>query len=127
MFRLGAVCLILTTLERARSPRKPPVTLVRPVHQAAMCEWLVPEDRWYSTCQALSQSLLNPLGLTRADLSSLAVYDNFSVAVLWALEGLGFCGPGEALEWVQDGRIEIGGQLPINTSGGMLSEAFTQG
>ncbi len=123
----GAVCLIVTTLERARNLRKPPVTLVAPVHRASMCEWLVPEDRWYATCKALSESLLNPLGLGRADLSSLAVYDNFSVAVLWALEGLGYCGAGEALEWVQGGRVEIGGELPINTSGGMLSEAFMQG
>jgi acetyl-CoA acetyltransferase len=40
---------------------------------------------------------------------------------------LGFCGQGEAKDYIADGAIEIGGRLPINTHGGQLGEAYIHG
>ena len=66
-------------------------------------------------------------GIARGDIDGLYTYDAFSPLILFMLERFGFCGPGEAAAWVQDGRIELGGELPMNTSGGLLSEAHVGG
>jgi acetyl-CoA acetyltransferase len=65
-------------------------------------------------------------GVTPKDIDVFATYDSFSVHLLASLEGFGFCKEGEGGAFVQDGRIEIGGELPCNTSGGMLSESYMQ-
>jgi acetyl-CoA acetyltransferase len=43
------------------------------------------------------------------------------------LEELGFCGRGEAKDWATVERLSLGGELPINTSGGLLGEAYIHG
>jgi acetyl-CoA acetyltransferase len=66
--------------------------------------------------------------LTPADVDLALLYDGFTFnAVSW-LEGLGFCGLGEAQDWIGDGsRIALDGDLPVNPHGGQLSEGRTHG
>ena len=67
------------------------------------------------------------LGLTPDDVQAAILYDHFTPYVLTQLEELGFCGRGEAKDFVADGQIELGGRLPINTHGGQLGEAYLHG
>ena len=60
-------------------------------------------------------------GVAPADIEALHCYDGFSPQVLWTLERFGFCAPGEAMNFIEDGR------LPVNTSGGHLSEGHANG
>lgn len=66
-------------------------------------------------------------GIARGDVQGLYTYDAFSPLPLFVLERFGFCGPGEAAAFVQDGRIGPGGALPLNTSGGLLAEGHVCG
>jgi len=66
-------------------------------------------------------------GVARENVQGFYTYDAFSPLVIFALERFGYCGAGEAAAWVQGGRIELGGALPINTSGGLLSEGHVAG
>jgi acetyl-CoA acetyltransferase len=132
----GGIALIVTTAERARDLASPPVYLRgmqglsggpnefifgQPglgINQADVFEFRSTD---------FNQRVFEMAGVAPEDVDVLGVFDSFSPHVLWALERFSFCGPGEALDFVQDGRIEIGGELPTNTSGGHLSEALYGG
>jgi acetyl-CoA acetyltransferase len=73
------------------------------------------------------QPVYQRAGVTPADIDALFTYDAFSILVWMALERFGFCSPGEAAAFTQEGRIALGGALPMNTNGGLLSEGHIMG
>ncbi len=127
----GAVCLIMTKADRARDLKQPPVYLSAFSGHITLYETYVPADgpgqRYFSYARKMIGEIKAEAGIELTDIDCLQVYDNFTCDVLWSLEGAGFCEPGEALDWVQGGRIELGGDLPTNTAGGMMSEAYMMG
>ena len=66
-------------------------------------------------------------GLAPADIDVAMIYENFSPVVFYQLEAYGFCGRGEAKDFIADGQIEVGGATPVNTNGGLLGEAYIHG
>ncbi|WP_227870779.1 thiolase family protein [Orrella marina] len=66
-------------------------------------------------------------GVKPADISVAQIYDCFTITGLMTLEDYGFCDKGGVYEFVRDGQIQHGGRLPVNTSGGLLSETGTPG
>ncbi|MFA7248456.1 MAG: thiolase family protein [Dehalococcoidia bacterium] len=127
----GGAALILTTRERAADLPKPPV-LVSGFGRSSSNTGAPPlSDRIFD----LHQHVLHAAGtqcfemaeMAPVDVDHFQTYDAFSIHLPLNLEGFGFCGPGEGLAYVQEGRIAIGGELPCNTGGGMLAESSVQG
>jgi acetyl-CoA acetyltransferase len=126
----GAVCLILTTRERAADLAKPPVRIAG----FGACEAYATAsienfefDFWYDHVSAAATDAFGMAGVGRDDVDALMCYDNFSPTVLFSLEGLGYCPRGEAGRYVEGGTLQLGARLPTNTDGGHLSNSYMQG
>lgn len=123
----GGVCLIVTSAERARDLRQKPV-LIAGMGQAYTTQNMEREDWWYVPHQknALDDAY-RMAGLGPRDIDVAQLYDNFTMSVILWLEHAGFCGRGEGGPFTEGGRIELGGELPVNTAGGNLSESYMEG
>jgi acetyl-CoA acetyltransferase len=132
----GAAVVLLARGERARDLRQKPVRIAAMQGTRAGREEFIFAPRGLginqqsgtpTTVRAIDMEVFAHAGVTHADVQGFYTYDAFSPLVLFALERFGYCGPGEAAGWVQGGRIELTGALPVNTSGGLLSEAHVAG
>ena len=128
----GGCACIVTTPERARD-LKQPGALIRGIAQAAgddqesMTSFYRPSIAGLPEMDLVAKQVYAQSGLGPDDLEAAVIYDAFSSIVLWQLESFGLCEPGEAKDFVKDGALELGGQLPCNTHGGQLSEAYIHG
>jgi len=125
----GAVAWIMTTAERAKDLRRPPVYLSGFARQDTLVESSTPDpELWYPALQRVAAQVYDRAGIARDAVDGLMIYDNFTPTVVFSLEGMGFCPRGQGGEFVRDGTLELGrGRLPTNTSGGHHSESYMQG
>jgi acetyl-CoA acetyltransferase len=127
----GGVAMIVTTVERARRLGPAPV-LISGIGRCDMnrgATSLEPRliDFYHSAHHEAAAQAALMSGLGPEDVDLLEIYDSFSVHVPLSLEGFGFCAEGDAPRILRDGGIGPGGHLPVNTSGGHLSESYMQG
>jgi acetyl-CoA acetyltransferase len=128
----GAVAVVVTRAERARLLRQKPVYIRAaaqgsPVGMMVMTGYYKPDIVPREECELVAKQLYQMAGLTPKDIQVAIIYDHFGPSVLPGLEGYGFCGRGEAKDFIKNGNIEIGGGLPVNTHGGQLGEAYIHG
>ncbi len=127
----GAACILVTSAERALDMAQPPVYIGAMEGLPAGRHEFIWAHPGFGTAQQDSfpwEPGIHPIyaraGLSGpADVDALFTYDAFSPLIWLTLERWGFCGLGEAKDFTRNGRIEVGGQLPMNTNGGLLSEA----
>ncbi|MEW6267951.1 MAG: lipid-transfer protein [Thermodesulfobacteriota bacterium] len=128
----GGVALVVTTTERARDLRQPPAVIVAGAQGAAedgemMTSYYRDDITGLPEMGVVARKLWADSGLSPADVQTAFLYDHFTPFVLVQLEELGFCGRGEAKDFATVERLSLGGELPINTNGGLLGEAYIHG
>ncbi|HVN85408.1 MAG TPA: lipid-transfer protein [Candidatus Binatia bacterium] len=127
----GALACVVTSTERARNLKRKPVLVhsvaqasgPNPVHLANYNNTPTME----TTAKYCGDVLWQRSELKPEDMDCAQIYDAFTPQVILGLEEYGFCKRGEGGPFTEGGRIEIGGELPVLTSGGGLSEAYVHG
>jgi acetyl-CoA acetyltransferase len=127
----GALACVLVARARARDGRQPPVLVHAfaqglPRQSHAMVNYWS-DDPLSGPSYACAEALWRLADFGPGDVHVAQLYDAFTPLVLWSLEGYGFCGRGEGAAFGEGGALERGGRLPVNTSGGGLSEAYVHG
>ena len=121
----GAV--IVTSAERARDLPNPPVYVLGMGHCNTHSEPYYAPDMTTVAMRDASRRAYEMADLGPKDVDFANVYDCFTYAALVTLEDYGFCAKGEGGAFVEGGRIELGGELPLNTGGGLLSQGHASG
>ncbi|MDI3422196.1 lipid-transfer protein [Streptomyces luteolus] len=128
----GGQALVVVSAERARDLPHPPAVIRGAAQglgadQHMMTSYYRPTITGIPEMGLTGRQLYRQSGLTPAEIDAAILYDHFTPLVLPQLEELGFCGRGEAKDFIADGHLELGGSLPLNTHGGQLGEAYLHG
>jgi len=116
----GGGAVVVTSAERAKDLAKKPVLLLG-AGEAVTHQEIGQSDLLTIAAKQSGEHAFAMAGVTHADIDLAMVYDSFTITVLATLENLGFCKPGEGGDFVTGGRIQLGGELPVNPDGGGLS------
>ncbi len=123
----GAAAVVITTEERAADLRVPAVSILGHA-QAHSLSTYASAGHFESLPAARSGPVaFGQAGVGPSDVDIALLYDCFTIVVLLQLEDYGFCKKGEGGAFVEQGRIGPGGSFPVNTSGGLLAEAYGGG
>ncbi|MFJ3905089.1 lipid-transfer protein [Streptomyces sp. NPDC090025] len=122
----GGQAIVVTSVERARDLRRTPAVIVAAAqgagrNQEAMTSFYRDGLTGLPEMGVVARQLWRTSGMTAGDIDVGIVYDHFTPFVLMQLEEFGFCGPGEAADFV------AADALPLNTHGGQLGEAYLHG
>jgi acetyl-CoA acetyltransferase len=120
----GGLCVIVTSAERARDLKKPPVYILGMGQGHPGGD---PMDTLASGAPLAKETAFRMAGIGLNDIQFAEIYDCYTFTVLVTLEDYGFCRKGEGGPFVASGRSGPGGTLPVNTGGGQLSSFYMWG
>src|SRR4051812_22654538 len=128
----GAAAVVVTSADRAATGPTTPV-LIAAAGGTGLFEEEIATNHYRPNLEimdgsvALANRLFGDFGVSRDDVDVALIYDAFSPIFFLQLEGLGFCGFGEAKDFVADGNLGLKGKLPCNTNGGLIGEGYIHG
>jgi acetyl-CoA acetyltransferase len=125
----GGVCLIVRRADEAQGTPHTPVLVAgwgaAKIENNKMHNMV--RKRLQPQMQQAAGQAFKMANITASDIQHFECYDTSTIHVVNQLEGYGFAEPGAGLEFCKRGHMAVGGTLPVNTSGGMLSESYMHG
>jgi acetyl-CoA C-acetyltransferase len=124
----GAAAVLMTTEERAKTMTDTPVYIIGHGQKCAgnlTCN-LPSLSGWVSLREAAGQAYRSA-GITPQDIDLAEIHDCFSISEIMEYEGLGFCVSGEGGKFIEEGRSYVGGDVAVNTRGGLLGAGHSLG
>jgi acetyl-CoA acetyltransferase len=128
----GGVAVVVTHEARARDLAQPVVRVAAATYanlrdSGVIFNYFHPDLSRFTEAEAVAENLYATAELVPKDVDVAMLYENFSPVVFYQLEAFGFCGRGEARDFIADGNIAIDGAIPVNTHGGLLGEGYIHG
>ena len=126
----GAAAVVITSKARARDLAAEPVSILGVADGVGDPPTSMTQKRDMAKMEGVAKAATRAFpmaGIRPGDVDCAQIYDGFTWFVIAQIEAVGLCGPGEGGPFVEGGRIELGGELPINTHGGLLSEGHVAG
>ncbi len=117
----GGGAVLVTTEARARDLKQKPIFVLGSSESHTHAHISQMPDMTVTAAAVTAPRAFAEAGISPSEIDMAMIYDSFTITVLLLLEDLGFCKKGEGGAFVQEGRIALGGQLPVNTDGGGLS------
>ena len=128
----GGQAMVIVSTERARTLGQKPAVIAAAAQgigpdQYPMVSYYREDLTRVPELEVCARQLWDQSGLRPSDMDAAVLYDHFTPYVLHQLEEYGFCGRGEAKDFIADGNLDLDGSLPTNTHGGQLGEGYLHG
>jgi len=124
----GGAAVVVMSLERARQLKvRAPVAILGFGQGHTAWDVALRPDMTSTMQKVSAATAFKMAGLTPRDINVAQIYDCFTITALMTLEDYGFCKKGQGGPFAAEGALEIGGALPMNTAGGLLSETGMPG
>jgi acetyl-CoA acetyltransferase len=129
----GGVAVVVTRIDRARDLKQKPVVIRGAVTSMRFNHEIISD--YYATAdlshleigERVRERLTQVAGVAPKDTQVAMIYDNFTPQIYMQLEAFGFCGAGEAKDYIKDGNLELTGRSPLSPNGGHIGEGYIHG
>ena len=128
----GAVAIVITRMDRAKDLKQTPARLAA-AEYAFLHNHEIISDFYQGDLARLPMServterLIQACGIAPRDCQVAMIYDNFTTQVLRQIEAFGFCGAGEAKDFIREGHMDLDGRNALSPNGGLIGEAYIHG
>jgi acetyl-CoA acetyltransferase len=129
----GGVAVVIAREDRARDLKQTPVTIhgavtTLPFNHEIISDYYHGHDlAQLPMAQRVAARLKDLTGMSPPDTQVAMIYDNFTPQILMQLEAYGYCGHGEAKDYIRDGNLELDGSSPLSPNGGHIGEGYIHG